>query len=161
MRVERPVLRREQRAAAVGRCAGPALPHLVGPEPVATQAGLALGRHRRLQPVVASLVEGEGRDPRLPQVNVDPRGFTQRRREGLIQVARAHGQAEGIVGAGLDLGGEHPGRRWGSRARLGPRLEDRDRETPERGGAGTRGAHDTPADHHDVIRLHGHTLAST
>ena len=48
-------------------------------------------------------------DPRLPQPDVDARGLAQGRRQGLVEVPRAHAQADEVVSRRLDLGGEHPG----------------------------------------------------
>src|SRR5213594_1159903 len=66
--IERSVLGSEQRATTVVRRAGPALAHLVGPQPIAAQARLALRRHRVLEPVLGGFVERERGDPRLPQM---------------------------------------------------------------------------------------------
>ena len=157
LRVHGTVLGREQGAEAFGRGPGPALPHFAAVQPVAAQPGLALARDVLLEPVRGLVVEGDGGDPGAPETDIDPRGLLERWRERLVQVAPADRQADQDVVQGLDLGRQHPGRRRGRRRGVRPRLEDRDLEPAQGGGAGAGGADRAPADDRDVDG--GHALA--
>ncbi len=154
LRVQRAVLRGEQRTLAVGCRAGPALAHLVPLQPVAPETGLPLPGHLFLEAVGRRLVERHGCDPGAPKPDVDTGGLPKGRGERFVRVPGAHGKPHQHVFGGLDLGRQHPGGRRRRGGGVGAGLEDGDFQASQGSGAGARRPHRTAAYDRDLDGLH-------